>query len=102
MLTNSEWNLTFPWSDSNFFLPGVSDHSPSMVDIGKKKDTRPKPFKFFDMWTHHEEFLEVVKKAWDILVCGDPLFRVVQKLKSVKLGLKKWNVEIFGKVDKKN
>lgn len=101
VLTNSDWYAIFPWSDTNFLLLGVSDHSPSVVDTGNRKDMRPKPFRFFYMWTHHEDFLEVVNKAWEIPVQGDPLFRVVQKLKSVKKSLKIWNMETFGRIDKK-
>lgn len=44
VLGNNKWNLMFPWSDANFLLPRVSDHSPSVVDTGEKKDMRPKPF----------------------------------------------------------
>lgn len=101
VLINEEWNGTFPWANANFLLPGVSDHSPCVVDTREMKDTRPKPFRFFDMWAEHEDFLEVVRVAWDIHVTGDPIFTLVQKLKSVKWKLKKWSRESFGMVDKK-
>lgn len=101
VLVNSEWNANFPCSDADFLLPGVSDHSPCVVDTGERKDSRPKPFRFFYMCTHHVDFLEVVKEAWEIPVSGDPLFKVVQKLKSVKMRLKKWNIETFGRMNRK-
>lgn len=93
--------MIFLWSYANFLFPRVFDHSPCVVETGDRKDTRQKPFRFFDMWTQHEDFLEVVKEAWNIHVKGDPLFRVVHKLKYVKIKLKKWNVDSFGRVDKK-
>lgn len=54
------------------------------------------------MWAEHEDFLKVVKAAWERPVRGDPFFRVVQKLKPMKVSFKKWNIEVFGRVDKKS
>lgn len=53
------------------------------------------------MWIQHEDFLDVVKDTWGSSVERDPFFKVVQKLKAVKIKLKKWNLESFCRIDKK-
>lgn len=50
------------------------------------------------MWVEHLTFLDVVKEAWAIFVDGNPLFRVVQKLKATKVKLKEWNRVVFGMI----
>lgn len=66
---------------------------------GERKDGNPKPIRFFYMWTEHKDFLNVAKEVWNNPIHGDPLFIVVQKLKAVKMKLKKWNIEVYGRVD---
>ncbi|XP_043697077.1 uncharacterized protein LOC122647841 [Telopea speciosissima] len=60
----------------------------------------PKPFKFFDAWTTHGDYFEVVKKGWafPIKPQSNPLLCFAAKLRNVKLELKRWNKEDFGDV----
>lgn len=55
----------------------LGSHSKS-CDKGENMKGRPKPFKFLDMWTKHEEFLDVVKEDWNIKVEGNPMYQVVK------------------------
>lgn len=45
-------------------------------------------------------FLEVIKEVSEVPISGNPLFRVVQKLKAVKFKLKDWNKNVFGRIDR--
>lgn len=101
VLVNGDWVNMFPNSYATFLRLGVSNHSPSLVHTQYGICGRPKPFKFFDMWVQHKDFIEVVKVGWNIHVSGSPLFRVTQKLKSIKNKLKIWNRDVFGWVDEK-
>lgn len=75
---NGEWKNLFPNSNVNFLLPRVSDHSSSLVCTEYGICGKPKPFKFFDIWVQHKDFLEVVKEGWNIENIGSPLFQVSQ------------------------
>lgn len=100
-LANGEWKTKFSWFNENFLLPGIYHHSPCIVSTGESKDSSPKPFRFFDMWKYHEDFLYIVEEAWKIEVKGDPMYAVGERMKSVKAKLKRWNREVFGRIDVK-
>lgn len=85
---NGEWLAQFPLSDANFFLSSISKHSLSIIHVGNALRGFSKPFKFFNMWTQHGDFLKVVKEGWNIQVEDDPLYMLVQKLKNVKVNPK--------------
>ena len=54
------------------------------------------------MWFKGEGFTDRVKQWWDLYhVSGSPSSMLVQKLKLLKLDLKRWNVEVFGDVNAK-
>lgn len=40
----------------------------------------PKPFRFFNMWTEHELFLETMSQPWDTRVEGSDMFKLWVKL----------------------
>jgi len=65
VLVNEKWNLTFPLSKARFLSSGMSDHSPMVVKVARNDQNIKKPFRFFDMWMDHEEFMPVVKKVWE-------------------------------------
>ena len=56
------------------------------------------PFKFFNFWADHPAFLEIVKDAWGSDIYGTPMYRMAQKLKRVKVALKTFNFQSFGKL----
>ncbi|XP_074299986.1 uncharacterized protein LOC141631182 [Silene latifolia] len=99
VLTNDDWLLSFPDSFANFLPEGLFDHCPciiSMADSGERKKT---PFKYFNMWSLDENFLEVVNEGWQIPVHGTPMYQVMQKLKSVKRGLRQLNRANFSDIE---
>ena len=58
-----------------------------------------KPFRLENMWLIDEGFLERVRAWWEsFLFQGSPSFILANKLKSLKLDLKRWNVEEFGNI----
>jgi hypothetical protein len=59
-------------------------------------------FKFENMWLKYEGFFEQVKKWWiSYEFFGLPSFVLANKLKALKVDLKKWNEEVFGDIGKK-
>jgi hypothetical protein len=54
------------------------------------------------MWLKYEGFVDKVKSWWDSYTYeGLPSFVLANKLKSLKLDLKKWNEEVFGDIGRK-
>ena len=81
-------------------LPRVSsDHGPVLVRC-KLLSTTPtgSAFRFQNMWTRHEGFLELVREAWDQPSGAHGLLGLQIKLAKVKKTLKRWNREVFGNI----
>lgn len=68
----------------HFFTEGVSDHCPCIIKMDSQIITRPKPFRFFNMWSQSENFMEIVQTDWQRNVQGCAMFQVVTKLKRMK------------------
>ncbi|KAJ4970607.1 hypothetical protein NE237_003706 [Protea cynaroides] len=92
-LVNLSWFNQFCLSQAKFLTPGISDHSPCILNIEDDKNFSPKPFKFFNYWINEPRFREVVEEAWnnDVGHNSNPLLRVAARLKNVKGALKEWN-----------
>ncbi|XP_077251756.1 uncharacterized protein LOC143890977 [Tasmannia lanceolata] len=98
-LVNEEWLYNFPLTLANYKNSGLSDHSPLIVQMGQDNAKRKTPFRFLNMWLDDLSLYEVVEKALATKIKGNPMFRVVKKLKAVKESIKTWNRNIFGRVD---
>ncbi|XP_039044935.1 uncharacterized protein LOC120184579 [Hibiscus syriacus] len=73
VLVNSNWIETFPELYVEFQAPGDSDHCPTLVWLHKEAPiARYKPFKFFNFWAMHPEFLSIVEKSWSTPIVGNP------------------------------
>jgi len=57
VLVNEKWNLNFPLSEARFLPSGMSDHSPMVVKVIGNDQNIKKPFRLFDMWMDHDEFM---------------------------------------------
>jgi hypothetical protein len=59
-------------------------------------------FKFENMWLKSDGFVEQVQRWWETYEFhGFPSYVLANKLKALKVDLKKWNVDVFGDVGKK-
>ncbi|XP_022862530.1 uncharacterized protein LOC111382721 [Olea europaea var. sylvestris] len=59
-MVNGNWMLESYDSFANFLPSGcLSDHSPCIVSIFGEVGRKKRPFKFFNMWTCHEDFHDV-------------------------------------------
>jgi len=87
VLVNSKWCQVFSFSEASFLTPGISDHSPMVVKVLNPVHRR-KPFKFFDFWMDHPDFIPIVNQVWGMPDEGVPMFRLVCKLKALEGRLK--------------
>ena len=56
-LINAQWLFSFLSSRMEFLSLGVSDHYLVIIQLSSTISSSPKPFKFFNFWTRHPEFL---------------------------------------------
>ena len=76
----------------------MSDHFPILLDGGGVR-RGPVPFRFENMWLKEEGFKDLLKGWWQGLrFSGSFSFILAEKLKALKVILKSWNKDVFGKV----
>ncbi|KAJ8424639.1 LOW QUALITY PROTEIN: hypothetical protein Cgig2_000211 [Carnegiea gigantea] len=83
VLTNQERLNVFLESEAHFLPENISDHSPAAVKFFNMK-LGPRPFKYFNMWSIADNFIEIVQKQWDDRVDGTKMFQLTRRLKKVK------------------
>ncbi|XP_028076039.1 uncharacterized protein LOC114278224 [Camellia sinensis] len=78
------------------FCPaGLSDRSPVVLSVAPKGTSFRKPFKYFNFWVDHKDFIPVVSSIWCKYVKGSPMLRTCCKLRSLKPLLKDLNKKDF-------
>lgn len=77
----------------------ISDHCLIWI-VTNNLDQGPKPFKVNDRWFENKEFIVLVEKEWaDLRISGQSDFVLKKKLKQLKVSLRRWNVEVFGRMN---
>lgn len=76
----------------------LSDHSPIWIKGNNSiPNYGPKPFKFFNYWLDHKDFLPLVSNLWNSCsINGNVAFVLKEKLKGLKGCIRTWNKECFG------
>ncbi|KAK4422070.1 hypothetical protein Salat_2157900 [Sesamum alatum] len=92
VLLNKEWLEVGLHCNAHFNPPGcLSDHSSGIVSILDLPAPMSKPFRFFNMWADHPDFIATVEHGWNLNVDGTPQFSLCKKLKALKGPLKAFN-----------
>ncbi|XP_022876816.1 uncharacterized protein LOC111395022 [Olea europaea var. sylvestris] len=76
----------------------LSDHSSCIVSIHDREVNTRKSFKFFSMWTMHEDFQGLVQASWNFEVVGTKQFVLCKKLHKLKGALSELNVKHLGHI----
>ncbi|KAL8520041.1 hypothetical protein ACS0TY_010828 [Phlomoides rotata] len=81
-------------------LPCISsDHHHILLRLLATSEHSIKPFHFQQMWPSHSSFLPLVSVSWSLhITASNPIQRVTQKLKRLKITLKAWNRDTFRNV----
>lgn len=85
--------MTYPRTEAYTLSRDTSDHIPCVLSIAT---TIPKPriFRFENHWMEHEDFMKVVKNAWDIPVLQqDPAKKIMAKFKNLRRILRDWQAQ---------
>ncbi|XP_028107353.1 uncharacterized protein LOC114306334 [Camellia sinensis] len=96
-LLESSW---LEFSFKQWGLPRtISDHCPVLL-MEDERNWGPKAFRFINAWLLHPTFKTVVKSSGDEEVQpGWARFRLMRKLATLRVNLKRWNSEVFGHVE---
>ncbi|RVW72233.1 hypothetical protein CK203_054933 [Vitis vinifera] len=77
---------------------GVNNQTFSRLDRGWEK--RPFPFRFENMWLKVEGIKELMKSWWEgVSFNGSASFMMAEKIKVLKVKLKEWNRDSFGRIE---
>ncbi|RVX06893.1 hypothetical protein CK203_015021 [Vitis vinifera] len=97
-LISEDWKNHFSGMSQCTLPRPVSDHFPILLDGGGVR-RGPIPFRFENMWLKEEGFKELLKElVARFNFSGSYSFVLSEKLKALKVKLKNWNKEVFGKV----
>ncbi|XP_057477777.1 uncharacterized protein LOC130765384 [Actinidia eriantha] len=97
--------VSFEWEGDHldarqYCLPRViSDHKPVFLAEGGMHRGLA-PFRFENMWLQVEGFRDFIRNWWEKYeVSGSPSYCLARKLRLLKEDLKRWNREVFGRVE---
>ncbi|GAV92473.1 hypothetical protein CFOL_v3_35852, partial [Cephalotus follicularis] len=95
VMGNWGWFKVYGQVQALFLPPGISDHSPCILQFRKPSFTGSRPFKYLNVWASHPSFLEVVKQVWAQPVVASPLDAIGMKLRLLKRALKEFHSTHF-------
>ncbi|XP_057248240.1 uncharacterized protein LOC130590220 [Beta vulgaris subsp. vulgaris] len=99
VFVNDIWMDKFVNCCAEFLPEGISDHCPCVLKLVKHVVTKPKSFRFYNMWMEAPEFMNMVTEVWNSPVNGVAMYQVVTKLKKLKPVLKLLNKSKFSDIE---
>lgn len=101
-MINAAWLEAGLLGFAEFFLPGcLSDHAYGIVTLIDAYQRPKPPFRFFNMWTKHPTYHEVIKTKWEEEVRGTKQFQLFMKLRDLKPELKKLNAKHYSHISER-
>ena len=98
-LVTDDWDGYFGDPVQSLLLRLTSNHFPVLLEGRGTKSRGPRPFRFENMWLKADNFMSLIRDWWqNSKVTGSSSFILVEKLKALKIKLKRWNKEVFGRV----
>ncbi|XP_060170346.1 uncharacterized protein LOC132601264 [Lycium barbarum] len=90
-----EWMLKWGQVSTLYDLPFISDHAPMMIKLQQQQRPKYIPFKFFNIWVDHENFLQIVSDNWQVDKATNRMQNVWLKLKVLQPALRLLNTQEF-------
>lgn len=92
---NHEWMIKWGHTKLIYDLPSMSDHSPMILELHTYQRNLKVPFRFFNVWADHKDFIPRVQDIWHIQIDGTNMYKLWEKLKKLKVVLKQLNTTEF-------
>lgn len=95
-LVTLAWLDSWPHCVQHVLDREFSDHCPIVLKH-MDQEWGPKPFRVLNCWLKDPRFHKFVEDGWNGLVInGSSSYVLKEKLKQLKVMMKKWNTEVFG------
>ncbi|XP_019256466.1 PREDICTED: uncharacterized protein LOC109234878 [Nicotiana attenuata] len=91
VLGNFEWIRDYGHVEADCLEPGISNHSPIVIQIWKRQNMYNRPFKMYMVTMEHREFKPMVVDLWLQRKNCDPMERIWRKLQDLKMKSKDLN-----------
>ncbi|OMO96071.1 reverse transcriptase [Corchorus capsularis] len=78
-----------------------SDHGPMILQMDRPQRYNRRPYRFEAMWVTHPQCRKIISKAWSNVFKGSSAYILVQKLKTTKHDLCRWNKTVFGDLQRR-
>lgn len=75
--------------------PFISDHAPMLLIMVSANYNIKVPFKFFNIWAEHKDFMNIVEEIWQKTSSTNNMKNIWMKLKNLRPVLRKLNNEEF-------
>ncbi|XP_021859668.1 uncharacterized protein [Spinacia oleracea] len=96
---NSCWHGTYSDVVVDYMNPGLSDHTPLVMNYKVNMKKGGRPFKFFNYMADHPQFLQAVQKGWEKNQTTSTMQNVWSKLKAVKVEHKALHKQEFAQLE---
>lgn len=96
-LANAEWLDVFPNSKVIHLPRTFSDHCPILVIFEDHPSSGAFPFRCKEAWVYHQDFKNVIMKAWE----NTNISSFLEARDAFVCNVKNWNKYTFGRVDLK-
>ena len=96
---NEAWINFWRYSSCTALVRHQSDHNPLLLSLIFSTVKHATPFKFFKVWTSHDDCHQLVLDNWAKCVRSQGMSRLQAKLRNLKNAFKVWNRNVFGDVD---
>lgn len=102
VLVNDEWLSYLPTSFATFGEPDFSDHAVGCATFLQGAVRIRRPFRFQNFLLQNALFLDFLTEQWfSINVSGSAMFRISQKLKLLKNGVRSFAKENYSNLEKR-
>ena len=97
---SEDWDCHFGGLRQIILSRPTSDHFPVLLEGGRCFKRGPYPFRSENVWIKEEGFKELITDWWNNFEFrGTSSFVLTEKIKALKVKLKAWNQEVFGRVE---
>ncbi|KAK9671930.1 hypothetical protein RND81_12G064500 [Saponaria officinalis] len=100
VMGNAVWFQNFG-VDAVFLPPGISDHSPALLNLESIVGRKRGSFKFLNGWLQDPRVHFVIQEAWEGTVKGTKMFQLASKLKAVKRQLQGFHRSHFSNISQR-
>ncbi|XP_027166343.1 uncharacterized protein LOC113766338 [Coffea eugenioides] len=95
-LCSAEWLQWFDRVMCTHIENDASDHAILMVDTNPEPTRKKRRFYFDQRWTKNPEMKEVIQGAWRTVQTGSRMYKMVRKIKAVRVAILEWRRKVQG------